>query len=373
LIPGRESWRWRRAPLAGAAVSVHAALDPARLEAWKLPEASLYAVTARAQNAWAVGYWGTILRSSDGGRTWSQPDTPTAKSLFGISFADEKTGWAVGAAGTILRSSDGGGSWTAQPVEIVDEMGDRRRLDTNLFSVAAISSTLAWAVGDLGMVLRTRDGEKWEQVAFDAASYADQNVPERLLNSVVFTSATDGWIAGEFATLLRTSDGGETWIGQRQISGAPDDLYVFGLSAAAGGPAAAVGLAGSVLVSSEAGALWESRSVDTSAGLFGIAWNAEHGIVAGDRGVIFVSNDGGRSWTDAKRPKLFNWLAGVAFASPTEAIVVGERGIVLRSEDGGASWIAAVTPSSALEPPLPGLGGERPSTPADVPPAPGAP
>ena len=359
--------------LIGATVSVHAALDPARLDTWQLPEASLYAVTARGQNAWAAGYWGTILRSSDGGRTWSQPATPTAKTLFGISFADEKTGWAVGADGTILRSSDGGASWTAQPVEIADELGDSRRLDTNLFGVAAISSTMAWAVGDLGIVLRTRDGEKWERVALDAASYADENVLERLLNAVVFTSATDGWIAGEFATLMRTSDGGETWVGQREISGAPDDLYLFNLSAAAGGPAAAVGLAGSVLVSSVGGARWESRSVDTSAGLFAIAWNLENGIAAGDRGVIFVSNDGGRSWTGAKRPKLFNWLAGVAFASPTEAIVVGERGVVLRSEDGGASWTAAVTPSSRVEPPLTGLGGDRHTTPADLSPAPGAP
>ena len=359
--------------LLGAAPFVRGELDPARLETWKLPEASLYAVTARGQNAWAAGYWGTILRSSDGGRTWGQPDTPTAKTLFGISFADDKTGWAVGADGTILRSSDGGASWTAQPVEITDELGDLRPLDTNLFGVAAISPTAAWAVGDLGIVLRTRDGEKWERVAFDAASYADENVRERLLNAVVFTSTTEGWIAGEFATLLRTSDGGETWVGQRQVSGAPDDLYVFNLSAASGGPAAAVGLAGSVLVSSVGGALWESRSVDTSAGLFAIAWNSEHGIAAGDRGVIFVSNNGGRSWTGARRPKLFNWFAGVTFASPTEAIVVGERGVVLRSEDGGASWTAAVTPSSRVEPPLTGLRGDRPPTPADVSPAPGVP
>mgnify|MGYP003525620764 FL=1 len=44
-----------------AAVSVSAALDPARFETWKLPEANLYAVTARGPRAWAGGYWGTIL------------------------------------------------------------------------------------------------------------------------------------------------------------------------------------------------------------------------------------------------------------------------------------------------------------------------
>ena len=357
----------------GVAATVRAALDPARLDTWKLPEASLYAVTARGSNAWAAGYWGTILRSSDTGRSWTQPDTPTAKTLFGISFADDKTGWAVGAGGTILRSRDGGASWATQPVEIPDEMGEARPLDVNLFGVAAISPTSAWAVGDLGIVVRTSDGEKWEKVPFDQATYADDNVPERLLNAVVFTSPSEGWIAGEFATLLRTSDGGQTWVGQRKISGAPEDLYLFNLSAAAGGPAAAVGLAGSVLVSSDAGAVWESRSVDTTAGLFAIAWNGEHGVAAGDRGVIFVSTDGGRTWIDAKRPKLFNWLAGVAFANANEALVVGERGVVLRSADGGASWNAAVTPTTSVEAPLTGLGGAPNVTPADASPAPGVP
>lgn len=359
--------------LVGVGSAARAELDPAHLATWKLPEANLYAVTARGQSAWAAGYWGTILRSTDGGRSWSQRATPTAKTLFGISFADDANGWAVGADGTILRSQDGGASWAVQTAQIVDEMGDPRPLDMNLFSVAAVSATSAWAVGDLGIVMRTRDGQTWEQVVFDAATYADDNVLERLLNAVTFTSPNEGWIAGEFATLLRTTDGGETWVGQRQINGAPSDLYLFGLSAAAGGPAAAVGLAGSVLVSSEAGSVWDLRAIDTTAGLFGIAWDGEHGVAAGDRGVIYVSMDGGRTWQEPARPKLYNWLAAVTFANSKEAIVVGERGVVLRSEDGGASWIAAITPSTAVEPPLTGLGGHPAPTPADVSPAPGVP
>ena len=356
------------------AVAAHAKLDPARLDTWKLPEASLYAVTARGTNAWAAGYWGTILRSTDTGRTWTQPDTPTAKTLFGISFADDKAGWAVGAGGVVAaldrrRCHLGGCRGSRSRTRPARS----RPLDVNLFGVAATSPTSAWAVGDLGIVIRTRDGETWEKVVFDQATYADDNVLERLLNAITFTSPTDGWIAGEFATLLRTTDGGETWVGQRTINGAPADLYLFNLSAAAGGPAAAVGLAGSVLVSSDAGAVWESRSVDTTAGLFAIAWNGEHGVAAGDRGVIYVSTDGGRTWKDAQRPKLFNWLAGAAFANGSEALVVGERGVILRSQDGGASWNAAVTPTTAVEPPLTGLGGAPDATPADVPPAPGVP
>ena len=177
----------------------------------------------------------------------------------------------------------------------------------NLFGVAATSPTTAFAVGDLGTVLRTKDGSTWERLAFDATTYADDNVPDRILNGVVFTSPTEGLIGGEFATLLRTHDGGETWVGTRQLTGAPADLYLFNISAG-GGSAAAVGLAGGVLVGNADGSEWTSRSVDTSAGLFAIAWQGEHGITAGDRGVLFVTSDGGATWTEAKRPKLFNWI-----------------------------------------------------------------
>jgi photosystem II stability/assembly factor-like uncharacterized protein len=348
-------------PVVGIAVAVSswalAAMDPARVETWKLPKASLYSVSAHGENVWAAGYWGTILRSSDGGRSWQQSDTPTAETLYAISFSDDRNGFAVGGSGMILHSSDGGVSWAKQSVQVPDEMGGNRALDTSLFSVAALSPTEAWAVGDLGMVLRTHDGgTTWEKMNFDAATFADENVPDRILNAVVFSSPTEGWIGGEFATLLRTHDGGQTWTGTRQITGAPPDLYLFDVSGGGGG-AAAVGLAGGVLVSNADGTEWTSKSVETSAGLFTISWRGQNGIAGGDRGVLYVTSDGGSTWTEPKRPKLFNWIAATTFLGDREAIAVGEGGLILRSEDGGASWTAPAPPASPVEPNLHGMGG----------------
>jgi photosystem II stability/assembly factor-like uncharacterized protein len=347
------------------ALVVKAALDPARLETWKLPKASLFAVATHGDSVWACGYWGTILRSSDGGLTWTQPDSPTAETLFAISFADDKNGFAVGANGTVLRSTDGGATWTKQAIQVADEMGGTRPLDVNLFGVAATSPTSAFAVGDLGTVLRTRDGATWEKVPFDATTYADDNVPDRILNGVVFTSPTDGFIGGEFATLLRTHDGGDTWTGTRQITGAPTDLYLFNLSAGSGA-AAAVGLAGGVLVANADGTEWSSHSVETSAGLFAIAWQGQRGIAAGDRGVLFVTSDGGATWKEATRPKLFNWIGSAAFVGASGAIAVGEGGLILHSADGGATWTSASLPASPVEPNI-HMGGDQKHVPAEKP------
>ncbi|HTO70728.1 MAG TPA: YCF48-related protein [Myxococcota bacterium] len=350
---------------ASLALSVSADLDPAHTDTWELPRASLFAVATSGEHAWAVGYWGTILRSDDGGKTWAHAASTTAETLFAASFADAKNGWVAGAAGLILRTTDGGTTWTRQSVTVPDEMGGTRPLDVNLFGVAAISPTEAWVVGDVGTVLHTKDGSTWESVKFDAATYSDDNVPDRILNAVVFTSPTEGWIAGEFATLVRTHDGGATWTGARQITGAPADLYLFNV-AAGGGSAAAVGLAGGVLVGNADGSEWTSRSVDTSAGLFTIAWQGQRGVAAGDRGVLFVTNDGGATWAEPKRPKLFNWIAGTAFAGSNVALAVGEGGLILRSEDGGATWTAPSLAEPGVAPNLHAVGGpEKKSAPSE--------
>src|SRR5258708_17576822 len=62
----------------------------------------------------AVGEFGTILRTTDGGVTWILQSSGTTNSLYGVSFADANTGTVVGRSGTILRTIDGGSTWTTQ-------------------------------------------------------------------------------------------------------------------------------------------------------------------------------------------------------------------------------------------------------------------
>ncbi|MBC7839500.1 MAG: hypothetical protein H7Y39_12800, partial [Nitrospiraceae bacterium] len=65
----------------------------------------------RAEQGWAVGSSGTILKTVDGGKKWKKIASGTTASLSAVFFFDEKQGWAVGANGTILRSQDGGNTW----------------------------------------------------------------------------------------------------------------------------------------------------------------------------------------------------------------------------------------------------------------------
>ncbi len=66
----------------------------------------------------AVGTTGAVVRSPDGGATWSGREPQGARMLEGIDFVDALHGWAVGLYFTpeapsslVLRTSDGGATW----------------------------------------------------------------------------------------------------------------------------------------------------------------------------------------------------------------------------------------------------------------------
>ena len=65
-------------------------------------------------NGTAVGWKGTIIRTTNGGTNWTSQSSGTLEWLLGVSFTDANNGWAVGDHGVILRTTNGGTSWTSQ-------------------------------------------------------------------------------------------------------------------------------------------------------------------------------------------------------------------------------------------------------------------
>ena len=65
---------------------------------------------------------GTILRTTNGGTTWTSQTSGTTNYLYGVSFTDANTGTAVGDYGTILRTTNGGTTWTSQTSGTTDDL-----------------------------------------------------------------------------------------------------------------------------------------------------------------------------------------------------------------------------------------------------------
>ncbi len=204
------------------------------------------------KNAVAVGYYGSILATDDGGATWKRQESGTTKSIYSVSMADAKHGFAVGQTGTILRTDDGGETWTPQE-NVKKEQG------AHLFSVHAIDANTAWAVGEWGTRLFTSNGgQSWEDysLTIDEAhpqfvwlSPVDQDrvrrgekVFEDVGLNYVFCLKPPSkrcWISGEFGYTFYSDDAGNTWnrgeikgdiqpqpvtLGYNEIDLSPDDM-----------------------------------------------------------------------------------------------------------------------------------------------------
>src|SRR3972149_3119304 len=84
---------------------------------WKnpLPQGNdIRALCAAGSILYAVGDFGTVIKSTNGGSNWFHLQTPTTANLHGVSFSDANNGAAVGDAGLILTTSDGGISWSTK-------------------------------------------------------------------------------------------------------------------------------------------------------------------------------------------------------------------------------------------------------------------
>jgi photosystem II stability/assembly factor-like uncharacterized protein len=92
---------------------------------WEIPSLGLpagvlaswdfHAVYALGHHIWAAGRPGSVvLHSADFGNTWEVQRTGQPLAVEGLFFLDEKRGWAVGAFGTMLTTLDGGKSWQVQ-------------------------------------------------------------------------------------------------------------------------------------------------------------------------------------------------------------------------------------------------------------------
>jgi hypothetical protein len=98
-------------------------------------------------HGWAVGSWGTVLATRNGGASWFQQGSGTNEHLFNVEFLDRRLGWAVGANGTFLTTTNGGTSWS------------NMRICTNDLNVVHfLDARHGWAAGSQGAQRRRRRG-----------------------------------------------------------------------------------------------------------------------------------------------------------------------------------------------------------------------
>jgi len=279
----------------------------------------------------------TAVRGAEGalGEAATRPDRDDA-ALRDVFFTSPQRGFAVGDRGTILRTEDGGQTWTLLSCST----------EATLRSISFVSEDEGWIGGggtreysgaSEGVVLATDDGgETWSIVC-------EQRLPS--LRSIKFFSDVEGIAVGDSTDrhpsgLVSTSDGGRTWtpVPGDKSNGWTTAEFASSQFAVLAGEKGTLGslTGGTVTNSTPLGGLrgFKASSLDRPAKT---VW------AVGDGGMIVRSNDGGASWpaADASMPietKMVFDFSAVA-ASRNEVWVGGTPGSVIwHSPDGGATW-----------------------------------
>ena len=280
----------------------------------------LFAIDGRHDGSRAaVGKFGMILLTRDGGKSWKEQPSGTSRALSATSFADDQHGFVVGSGGTILVTSDGGISWKVQTSGTRDQ----------LLGIYASSPTRVYVVGAFGTLFSTSDGGgKWSKHEFSWDKLIPRIIKEGgymepNLNAVHFTSAEVGWIVGEFGLVLQTRDGGQTWVSQNYGGDLPQLFAVTFRDERSGW---AIGQQGILIRTMDGGKHWVGVELGTKKNLYGISLDGERGVIVGD-GIVFASHDGGSSWKRLESVPEDRWLGGVAMKS-REGIAVGQGGTI---------------------------------------------
>ena len=145
---------------------------------------------------WVVGMDRLILKTTDGGSSWTQ-QAGTAGAAYtglnGIQFFNNETGLAVGDGGVILKTTNGGTEWYAV-----------RENNEVLFCADVRTNSVAYVVGSAATILKSTDqGETWQSQQTPSSVYASVTLMQSF-----FVDPAEGWIVGTGGTILHTMNGG---------------------------------------------------------------------------------------------------------------------------------------------------------------------
>jgi len=276
---------------------------------------------------YAAGDFGTLLKTTDGGTTWSGLPVGTFAGLTTVQALDADTVLAGGGC-VARRSTDGGRTFTAVRFTAV-ESGCR----VGLRDLSFVTRDAGFLLLADGSVYATTDGgtQFAPRTAVPATRAAGGAAAP---GAIAFIDASKGY-ATSGGTVFQTLDGSVSWRPVVAVDRAINELW---FADAAHG--FAVGQNGIVLRTDDGGATWAAK--DLGAG--GPNYTAIHCsgtqlcLLSTASGTQLVRTaDAGDTPGTAVTPST-DPIYAAAFASPTRVAAAGANGATVRSDDAGVTF-----------------------------------
>jgi len=252
-----------------------------------------------------------IINSGNSGSNWGTQNSPSPKALYGVYFRNAKYGFACGYDGKILRTYDGGNTWSLY-----------QGWWTPNRKFCFLSDSVGFVVGgngyQFGMIEETTDGgNTWQLID----SFKNE------LRSITFTDNQTGYISG-YGTIQKTTDAGETWF-PLNVKG---DFFID-IDFPNQNVGYVCGYAGSILKTSDAGSTWQTlrNGNDLFIPTYNFYkikfFDLYTGYVIGDNGIMMRTTDGGANWAIVQNVPQTN-LRDIFLTGPVSGYVVGTGGAI---------------------------------------------
>lgn len=325
-----------------------------------------------ADTGYIFGNASTILKTINGGESWSDLNAPLNLTITDGAFPVADFGMCVTAEGYILRTFNYGLTWeyrlyadydafysivftndtTAYISGWESDLGflmktmDRgfnfQHIYPNVFfnitSIFFVNENLAFIVGDGGYIGKTTDsGVTWRTI---------YNQSYKKLYSIFFTDSLNGYAVGEDSTILKTTDGGEIWL--LLGSGFTSQLMAVDFPTSEIGFAA--GTNGEVYKITDNKATLIYRETSFYNGFYFVYFINEFiGFTGGSNGKFFRTSDGGQSWIlEDFRPQNVISMWTVDFYDDQIGIISADDKL-LKSTDAGQSWYVIYSNTSSFD------------------------
>ena len=286
--------------------------DPAMLSSEIMPlthQALLLDMARTSAGIFLVGERGALLRSTDAGRSWKQLMLPTRLTMTSIATANDDL-WVAGHGGQIFHSSDHGETWSRQRIDLWSEDSLSPTAGSPILDLHFIDGKNGFALGAFSLLLRTRDGgTTWEPLSLPK--------PEQTPSTAMGENADLDWTFS--VEELELAD--------------ESDPHLNAMVSTPDGTLFLAGERGAIFRSRDGGEQWERLDFPYNGSMFGlVAWGDGHVLTYGLRGHAFESLDAGETWSQLETATEITLHGGVALEGGG-VLLVGNEGLLLHRDD----------------------------------------
>lgn len=273
--------------------------------------------------AYASGVHGIILKTTNGGATWLPQNSGVIDGLACIQFVSNNIGYASGGfAGStftncrLIKTIDGGETWSNINVAPTKCGGGIRFLNPDTGFYAYANNLYGNSV-----IAMTKDGgSNWDTV-YSGAGW---------ISYFHFVDDTYGYATVSNGTFLKTTDGGQSWAS----SSLPANMWGSGVyflnkdtGLVGGGHSGPISMFKTV----DGGANW--LPITSSNMIFKICFSDNtngYALTVDETGAgdIIKSTNAGDSWLPESTPK--SKLRGISFLNTNLGYAVGDSGVILK-------------------------------------------